>query len=116
MKAIFEIMTLPFSLFENPLLDYGVMTIIGAIAFRVAWDLTGEIGIRGELGSIIHWTIRIMVFVFVWAIISAIIWLVLFVINNWIFFVIIALLITKLKVMFYISKNNENSILNKKII
>jgi len=50
-------MTLPFSIFENPLLDYFIMAIIGALSFKVAWDVTGDIGIRGVLGSIIHWTI-----------------------------------------------------------
>lgn len=116
MKAIFEIMTLPFSLFENPILDYVVMAIIGLIAFIVAWNLTGEIGIRGELGSIIHWFIRGIVFIVLWAIIYAIIWLVLFIIDNWMSFVIVGVLSIMLIIMRYISKNNENSILNKKII
>ena len=53
-KFFFDLITSPFSLFENPIYDYLAMALIGAIAFAIAYRTIGELGLRGEAGSIAH--------------------------------------------------------------
>lgn len=53
-KIIFDLITASYSLFDNPFYNYIAMLIVGSIAFAIAWNLVGEIGARGELGSILH--------------------------------------------------------------
>lgn len=67
MKYLFEYITDSFSLLENPLDNYVVMTIIGIIAYGIAYGLVGRlynydiIDGRGA-GHILHWIIRLIVF------------------------------------------------------
>ena len=55
---IFDLITSPLSLFENPIHNYIAMALIGAAAFGIAYRIVGELGLRGEAGSIAHWIIR----------------------------------------------------------
>ena len=70
MKYLFEYITDSFSLLENPLDDYVVMAIIGIIAYGIAYGLVGRlynydiIDGRGA-GHILHWIIRLIVFVII---------------------------------------------------
>ena len=81
LKPIFEWLTGDFALFDNPLYNYIVMAVIGIIAFGVAFSLVGalyraeHLSSRGA-GSIIHWAIRLIVFVIIFYIFSALMWLV----------------------------------------
>lgn len=67
MKLLFEYIVSSFSLFEDPIKNYTVMAIIGAIAFSVAYRAVGVLysfGIIGgrESGHVLHWIIRLIVF------------------------------------------------------
>lgn len=67
MKLLFEYIISSFSLFEDPIKNYMIMAIIGAIAFTVAYGAVGELysfGIIGgrESGHVLHWIIRLIVF------------------------------------------------------
>lgn len=70
MKYLFEYLTDSFSLLESPLDDYVVMTIIGIIAYSIAYGLVGRlykddvIDSRGA-GHVLHWIIRLIVFVII---------------------------------------------------
>ncbi len=64
-KFMFEIITSSLSLFENLIYNYVAMTIIGYIAYKITFSVIGELGFRGEIGSISQWIIRIFVFIFV---------------------------------------------------
>ena len=70
LKYLFEYIVDSFSLLENPLDDYVVMAIIGIIAYGVAYSLVGKlynydiIDGRGA-GHILHWIIRLIVFVII---------------------------------------------------
>ncbi|MFA7051010.1 MAG: hypothetical protein WC189_02840, partial [Bacilli bacterium] len=84
-KIFFDLITSQLSLFENPLHNYLAMAIIGLVAFAIAWNAVGEIGARGEAGSILHWIIRIFAFVVIWLVLSILIIIISFILNNWIY-------------------------------
>ncbi len=82
-KFIFDFITSSFSLFENPFYNYIAMFVVGSLAFSIAWNIVGNLGFRGEIGSIFHWVIRLISFIFIWIVFTLLINFVLFVLNNW---------------------------------
>ena len=64
----------------SPLGEYIILLVIGRIAFCIAWDASP--GGRG--GSEIHWSVRIIAFTAIWAVVYALIAVVKFVIVHWI--------------------------------
>lgn len=84
-KFLFGLFTDPLSLPINPLYEYIILVIIGIIAFNIAW----EISPGGEWGSLIHWSVRLIVFVILWAITDLAIIAIQWLINNWILTLII---------------------------
>ena len=48
----------------NPILQYFILTIIGAVAFKIAWKVSPG----GSLGSVIHYAVRLIAFITMWAI------------------------------------------------
>lgn len=64
LKMLFELATDSLAVFENPLHNYFAMAAIGAIAFAAGW----EVSPGGRWGSTIHWGVRFLVFVVLWAI------------------------------------------------
>ena len=97
MKQLYELLTYPLSIIEDPFWNFVLMTIIGSLSFIVAWNFVGEIGIRGKAGSILHWTVRIIVMFLLCFITSLVIKLVIFIYNmplvTWLAIGIIVLLI-----------------------
>lgn len=114
-KFMFDLITSPLSLFENPFYNYIAMAIVGFIAFKIAFAIVGELGLRGETGSIVHWIIRLFIFAFIWFICCVAIALITFVINNLIVITISAMLILIVYILKIYAKKNPKSILNKKI-
>lgn len=78
-KFLFELLTDPLSLPINPIWEYIILSIIGVIAFKIAWNESPG----GPLGSLIHWTIRFVVFVSLWFVIDTIIVVGQWLIKNW---------------------------------
>lgn len=77
---LFDILTDPLGLPINALYEYLILAFVGAIAFRIAWETSpGGFG-----GSTIHWSVRLIAFVAIWAVIYFVIWLGKLVIANWI--------------------------------
>ena len=81
LKPIYEIITGEFILFEDIVGNYIAMGIIGIIAFGVAWKLVGKLYdnqiISGKiLGSIIHWTLRLISFVVIFYISVFLVWVI----------------------------------------
>lgn len=62
MKLIYWVIENTTTITGNPITDLFIIAILALIAFVVAWNFVGEIGIRGPFGSLIHWTVRIIVF------------------------------------------------------
>ena len=97
MKQLYELLTYPLSIIEDPFWNFVLMTIIGSLSFVVAWNFVGETGIRGKAGSILHWTVRIIVMFLLCFITSLVIKLVIFIYNiplvTWLAIGIIVMLI-----------------------
>lgn len=86
LKPIFEMITGEYILFENIIQNYVAMSIIGYIAYLVAKKLVGwlyhENIIEGKtIGSIIHWTVRTIVFLIVFFILVGALWLTKFIVT-----------------------------------
>jgi len=112
---IFDLITSPFSLFENPLYNYIAMALIGAVAFVIAYRVVGELGLRGEAGSIAHWIIRFFVFVFIWLLCCIAIKIITFIMNNWLVIIISIVLLLIVYFMKKYADSHPESKLNKKI-
>ncbi len=86
LKPIFEWLVDQLMLFENPIHNWILAVVIGIIAFVVAWNFVGrryrDGSIRGRTpGSILHWTIRILVVIVLYFFVAAAIWLIKFVLS-----------------------------------
>lgn len=114
-KFMFDLITSPLSLFDNPIYNYISMAIIGYIAYKIAFSIVGDLGLRGEAGSIIHWVIRFFILLFIWFICCVAIKTVTFIINNLVIISISTVLILLIYLLFLYAKKNPKSILNKKI-
>lgn len=112
---IFDLITSPLSLFENSIHNYIAMVVIGAIAFAIAFRAVGELGLRGEAGSIAHWIIRLFVFVFIWLLCCVAIKIITFIINNWLVIIISIVLLLIVYLMKKYADSHPDSILNKKL-
>lgn len=72
-KFIFDGLTEQLGLPISPEKEYILLAIIGIIAFAVAYWIVGELFKDGtisssSMSSIIHWAIRLFVFVLIWAV------------------------------------------------
>ena len=80
LKPIFEMITGEYIMFDNIIYNYIIMTLIGIFAFGIAWRCVGKLYdnniISGKnSGSLIHWTIRLIVFTVLFYIFNLAIWL-----------------------------------------
>ena len=80
LKFLFGVLTDPLGLPIDAIWEYLILAVIGAIAFGIAWNISPG----GELGSLIHWVVRLIAFVILWAIVYGIIALVQWIFANWI--------------------------------
>lgn len=76
MSAIFDFIVDPLSLSLSPIWEWLILLIIGEISYRVAFYAVGNLYRDGWItgsgaGSILHWLIRLPVYVFIWLIIEA---------------------------------------------
>lgn len=81
-KMIFEWLISPLSISDNYFVNYIVITLIGVVAFKVAFKLVGDIGVRGGIGSLLHWTIRLIVFFLLWLSCCIVITIAKFIVKN----------------------------------
>ena len=73
LKLLFEFLTSSFSLSENPISNYIIMAVVGYIAFLLAFNIVGWFYytdiIEGKgVGQILHWVIRLFIFVIIYLI------------------------------------------------
>lgn len=80
LKFIFEVLTDPLGLPISCGWEYLILAVIGAIAFVIAWNASPG----GKFGSLIHWIVRLIAFVILWAIVYGIIALVQWIFANWV--------------------------------
>lgn len=114
-KFIFDLITSPFSLFENPFYDYIAMAFIGYIAYIIAFKIVRELGFRGETGSIAHWSIRFVVMSLIWLACCIIIKVITFVIDNWLVVIISLIVISVFYIIKKYANSHSESIFNKRL-
>ena len=81
---IFDQFTDPFSLPIDPLYEWAILGVIGLIAFFASYGIVGDLYASGDihgrfLGSLFHWTIRLLIFAAIWFVVY---WVI--VIGQWI--------------------------------
>lgn len=114
-RFLFDFITSGFSLFENPFYNYLAMTVVGLIAFSIAWNVVDVLGFRKSLGSAVHWIVRLIAFAVIWVIFLLIINIFRFIIKNWIVILISVVALITLFIIMKYAKNHPNSFWNKKI-
>lgn len=98
-KLLFELLTAELTLPIEPLHEYIIMAIIGAIAFSVGWDVSPG----GNLGSLIHWAVRLVVFVVLWFVTGIVLLIAQWAINNWVLVVsVVAIILASIAAFFII--------------
>ncbi len=80
LKIIFEILTEPLGLPIDAVWEYLILLVIESIAFYIAWDASPG----GKWGSEIHWGVKLIAFVMIWAVTYAIIAAVKWIFSNWV--------------------------------
>ncbi|ODM26796.1 hypothetical protein A7W90_11550 [Clostridium sp. Bc-iso-3] len=116
MKAIFEWLTDGYTLFDNVLYNYIAMALVGFIAFAVAWNIVGSL-YRNDIisgrtsGSILHWIIRLVVFIVLFSVVSLLIWVIRFIITVplWIWLTLAGLLIMGVAIFCIIRNKLSNT-------
>lgn len=63
---LFELLISPLTISDNYFVNSIVISILGFITFKLAFKIVGDIGARGEIGSLLHWTIRLIIFFLLW--------------------------------------------------
>ena len=81
-KILFELLISPLTISNNYYLNSMTIGLIGIVAFKIAFKIVGNIGIRGEIGSLLHWIIRFLVFILLWVLCCLVVNIVKFVINH----------------------------------
>ena len=80
LKTIFELLTSQLGLPIHTMGEYMLITVIGYIAYRIAWNVSPG----GPAGSLIHWSVRLIVFAAFWGCAYVLITFAKWVIQNWI--------------------------------
>lgn len=86
---IFDLVTDPLGLPIPAPWEFLILCAVGVISFKIAFSLVGDLRHIGVLqtsvgSSIVHWIIRIIAFIAIWAILYVLIATVKFVIAHWI--------------------------------
>lgn len=79
-KFIFDLITEPLGLPIEWYYEWIILLVIGEIAYHVAYDKVDALYHSGSIsgraaGSFVHWIIRTVVFVAVWAVTYGVIWI-----------------------------------------
>lgn len=78
---LFDRLTDPLGLPINPLWEYLILAVLFGIAYVAAYTFVGVLYRNGDLhtrigGSAMHWAVRLTIFVVLWALTYAVIWVV----------------------------------------
>lgn len=120
LKPIFEMITGEYVMFDNIIYNYIIMTMIGLFAFVIAWRCIGKLYdnniISGKnSGSLIHWTIRLIVFIVLFYIFNLTIWLTKFIyVHRQVIYIIICAIVA-LTIIITIIHKIRKKIINKNI-
>lgn len=100
-KMFFELLISPLTISDNYFVNSIIVSILGFIAFKVAFKIVGDIGVRGGIGSLLHWIIRLLVFILLWGTCCATIIVAKFVISH---VVLMSVLLVGFVLILFLSK------------
>jgi len=86
LKPIFDLLTGEYTLFNNVLYNYVAMAIIGLLAYAIAFRFVGDL-YRADMifgknvGSLVHWVSRYIIFIVIFYLLSTGIWLTRFIMS-----------------------------------
>lgn len=110
MSFLFEIFTSPLGLPIDPLWEWAIMLVVGALAFSFAYKTAGVLGSTSSGRSVIHWISRFIYFVIMWAVLYAVIWLGKLIIKHWIIAIAVGVVVVgAILVISVLSKNKKKS-------
>ena len=115
-KFVFNIIASSLALPCDYLIGLIIMELIGQVAYSYAYYKVGELGLNGEIGSAAHWFIRLCIVYLMWMITSIVIYVVKFITQNWIYFLIALIFCITIIALIIYARNNTDSRLNKNII
>lgn len=80
LRPLFEILTSDVAVCDNIIYNYLIMLIVSEIAFRFAFSLIGDAYNAGAIsgktaGSVLHWTIRFVIYIVAAYLLRGVIWL-----------------------------------------
>lgn len=104
----FELLISPLTISNNYFVNSAIVTLIGFIAFKVAFKIVGDIGARGEIGSLLHWIIRFIVFILLWSICCIAVITTKFVISH---IVLISIIVMGMILILFLSKYIYNRVI-----
>lgn len=86
---IFDRLTDPLGLPISAFWEYVILLVIASVAYSIAFSIVGDMYNGGSIsssgvGSFLHWLIRLIVFVVIWAITYGIITLVKWITAHWV--------------------------------
>ena len=89
LSFLFDRLIDPLGLPISPVWEYLALLVIGFVAYVFAYRAVGDLYNSGDIstrvgGSILHWIIRFIFFIIVWAITYAIIALIKFITAHWV--------------------------------
>ena len=114
---MFDRLTDPLGLPIHPLWEYLILAVLFGVAFVLAYAFVGILYRDGDLhtrtgGSAVHWAVRLAIFVVLWALTYAVIWLVQALSMYWIIALSVAgglaVLVTIARVAFFIYEKVVN--------
>lgn len=115
-KFIFELATEPLGLSIEWYYEWIILLVIGQIAYHIAYGKVGGLYLGGAIsgklvGSFVHWIIRTVIFVAMWAITYGVIWSGKFVMSHKIQVTIvifsIAAVVIAVKLLVWIKEQNK---------
>lgn len=115
-KFIFELATEPLGLSIEWYYEWIILLVIGQIAYHIAYGKVGGLYLSGAIsgklvGSFVHWIIRTVIFVAMWAITYGVIWSGKFVMSHKIQVTIvifsIAAVVIAVKLLVWIKEQNK---------
>jgi hypothetical protein len=111
-KFLFDLIKEPLGIFDNPLHDWIVLGIIELVAYIIAWRASPG----GRWGSEIHWTVRTLVFIVIWAIVKGVVELIKLLLAIplivWIFFGVAVVVVSTVVIVILINKRKHKVVTN----
>lgn len=89
LSFIFDRLTDPLGLPISVVWEYVILLALNGVAYIIAYSAVGDMYRSGNIssstaGSVVHWVIRFIVFIIIWAIAYTVIWSVKFITAHWV--------------------------------